>query len=134
MGDVLSLIPPAIIDNFCFHAVKKIGDVLSSYFSSNGKETMTLHGSRLFLRLGAVSGAVALSMAAYGAHAFNAEDENGEQLKKIYKTGHKVHLVQSVALVCSPLCNRPNLIGSSLCKRLCIIDIMCTSLKLLKPR
>lgn len=71
MGDVLSLIPPAIIDNFCFHAVKKIGDVLSSYFSSNGKETMTLHGSRLFLRLGAVSGAVALSMAAYGAHGNN---------------------------------------------------------------
>ncbi|XP_022287828.1 transmembrane protein 256 homolog [Crassostrea virginica] len=75
-------------------------------------EIMALSGSRFFVRLGGLSGAVAVSMAAYGAHAFKVDDEKGAQLKKTFETGNKMHLVHSVALVCSPLCGRPYLTGA----------------------
>ncbi|XP_061171017.1 transmembrane protein 256 homolog [Saccostrea cucullata] len=94
--------------------VEKAAGEVRQEVTSKAKEVMALHGSRFFLRIGGLSGAVAVSMAAYGAHAFKVEDEKGEQLKKIFDTGSKMHLVHSAALVCSPLCNRPYLTGSLL--------------------
>lgn len=48
-------------------AEKAAGEV-SETVKSRVRDAMTLHGSRFFLRLGGLSGAVAVSMAAYGAH------------------------------------------------------------------
>lgn len=81
---------------------------------TKASEAMAFHGSRFFLRIGGLSGAAAVSLAAYGAHAFKAEDEKGEQLKRTFDTGNKMHMVHSVALMCSPLCGRPYLTGTLL--------------------
>jgi hypothetical protein len=48
--------------------VKRAAEEVSETVKSRVRDAMTLHGSRFFLRLGGLSGAVAVSMAAYGAH------------------------------------------------------------------
>ncbi|XP_062570580.1 transmembrane protein 256-like isoform X1 [Saccostrea cucullata] len=59
------------------------------------------------LRIGGLSGIVAVSMAAYGAHAFKEKKKNSKELRKIYKKGYMMHLVHSVALTYSDTCNKP---------------------------
>ena len=51
--------------------------------------------SRLWLRVGALSGSTSVAAAAYGAHAMgNADDA----LKKAFENGNKLHMIHSVAL------------------------------------
>ncbi|XP_062570579.1 transmembrane protein 256 homolog [Saccostrea cucullata] len=68
-----------------------------------------LQKSTVFLRIGGLSGALAVSMAAYGAHA-PALQEN-LQRRQIYEKGYKMQLAHSVALAYSDNCNKPFLTG-----------------------
>jgi len=62
-----------------------------------------------FLRLAGVSGALAVAMGAYGAHAFSADRPD---LKKVYDTANFHHFVHTLALLAVPLCRRPALTGT----------------------
>ncbi|XP_069104121.1 transmembrane protein 256 homolog [Argopecten irradians] len=69
---------------------------------------MALAG-RNFVRLAGLSGSVAVCMAAYGAHGMSQAEE---KKKRIYDIGNNFHLIHSVALLGTPLCRRPVLVGS----------------------
>ncbi|OWF49687.1 transmembrane protein 256 homolog [Mizuhopecten yessoensis] len=71
------------------------------------ESTMALAG-RNFVRLAGLSGSVAVCMAAYGAHGMSKAEE---KKKRIYDIGNNFHLIHSVALLGTPLCNRPILVG-----------------------
>jgi len=72
--------------------------------------SMNSLAGRHFIRIAGLSGGIAVGMAAYGAHAFKADEEN-EKAKTIFDSGNKLHLIHSVALLGVPLTRRPNLIG-----------------------
>ncbi|KAL3848298.1 hypothetical protein ACJMK2_019166 [Sinanodonta woodiana] len=63
--------------------------------------------------LAGLSGATAVIMAAYGAHAFPSKNSNEdtENLKKIFEVGNTMHLIHSAALLAVPLTKKPNLVG-----------------------
>ncbi|XP_014773720.1 transmembrane protein 256 homolog [Octopus bimaculoides] len=63
-----------------------------------------------FVRLAGISGALAVGMAAIGAHVIHAKSKNTE-LKQVFDTGNSMHLLHSVALLTVPLTRRPNLTG-----------------------
>ncbi|XP_069500538.1 transmembrane protein 256 [Ambystoma mexicanum] len=70
-------------------------------------------GARAWGRLGAVSGALAVSAAAYGAHGFRINNKD-EYLKQLYETSNRYHMLHSLALLAVPHCRRPLLAGSLL--------------------
>ncbi|XP_062570581.1 transmembrane protein 256 homolog isoform X2 [Saccostrea cucullata] len=57
------------------------------------------------LRIGGLSGIVAVSMAAYGAHV--PDLQNNLQRRQIYEKGYKMQLLHSVALAHSENCRFP---------------------------
>ncbi|KAM5125456.1 transmembrane protein 256 homolog [Mantella aurantiaca] len=64
-------------------------------------------------RVGAVSGALAVSLGAYGAHGFRRSDRD-EYQKELFATGNQYHFLHSLALLAVPHCKRPLLAGSLL--------------------
>ncbi|KAK6194516.1 hypothetical protein SNE40_000138 [Patella caerulea] len=80
--------------------------------------------ARGFIRIAGLSGATAIAMGAYGAHAFK-ESEAAEKLKVTYDTGYKMHLVHSVALLAVPLTRRPYLVGSLMTTGLVLFSASC---------
>ncbi|XP_041348648.1 transmembrane protein 256 homolog [Gigantopelta aegis] len=64
-----------------------------------------------FVRIAGLSGAIAVAMSAYGAHAFRTSDAD-EALKETFNVGNKQHLIHSVALLGSCLARRPMLVGT----------------------
>ncbi|XP_060078618.1 transmembrane protein 256 homolog [Ylistrum balloti] len=72
------------------------------------ESTMALAG-RNFVRLAGLSGSMAVCMAAYGAHGMSQAEE---KKKKIFDIASNFHLIHSVALLGTPLCSRPLLVGS----------------------
>ncbi|KAK3602486.1 hypothetical protein CHS0354_022352 [Potamilus streckersoni] len=64
--------------------------------------------------LAGLSGATAVIMAAYGAHAFTARNSNEdtENLKKIFEVGNNMHLIHSAALLAVPLTKKPVLVSA----------------------
>uniref|UniRef100_A0A194ANL2 Putative transmembrane protein 256-like protein n=1 Tax=Pinctada fucata TaxID=50426 RepID=A0A194ANL2_PINFU len=67
--------------------------------------------ARHLIRLAGLSGAVAVSMAAYGEHGLKPKDEEEQKLKKIFDVGNKMHLIHSVALLACPASRKPILTG-----------------------
>ncbi|XP_075437259.1 transmembrane protein 256 [Ascaphus truei] len=68
---------------------------------------------RLWGRIGAFSGALAVTAGAYGAHGFRRSDRD-DYLKELYATGNHYHFLHSLALLAVPHCRRPLLAGSLL--------------------
>ncbi|XP_068129950.1 transmembrane protein 256 [Hyperolius riggenbachi] len=68
---------------------------------------------RVWGRVGAVSGALAVTLGAYGAHGFRRSDRD-DYLKELYATGNQYHFLHSLALLAVPHCRRPLLAGSLL--------------------
>uniref|UniRef100_A0A8C5PF94 Transmembrane protein 256 n=1 Tax=Leptobrachium leishanense TaxID=445787 RepID=A0A8C5PF94_9ANUR len=68
---------------------------------------------RLWGRVGALSGAAAVSAGAYGAHGLRRSDRD-EYLKELFATGNHYHFLHSLALLAVPHCRRPLLAGSLL--------------------
>nr|XP_033781031.1 transmembrane protein 256 isoform X3 [Geotrypetes seraphini] len=64
---------------------------------------------RLFLRVGAVSGALAVAAGAYGAHGQRLSVQDDYQ-KELYSTANKYHFLHSLALLAVPQCRKPLLI------------------------
>ncbi|XP_069623685.1 transmembrane protein 256 [Ranitomeya imitator] len=64
-------------------------------------------------RVGAVSGALAVTAGAYGAHGFRRSDRD-DYLKELYETSNRYHFLHSLALLAVPHCRRPMLAGSLL--------------------
>ncbi|CAI7808104.1 unnamed protein product [Closterium sp. NIES-54] len=60
-------------------------------------------------KVAAVSGAAAVGLGAYGAHAFKPENP---VYKEVWRTGNLYHLVHSAALLASPLVKRPDVVSS----------------------
>ncbi|ELT96345.1 hypothetical protein CAPTEDRAFT_168421 [Capitella teleta] len=71
---------------------------------------MLPQGGRAYVRLAGLSGATAVIMGAYGAHAFRQSAKSPE-LKLTYDTGNRYHLIHSAVLLAVPLTKRPNLVG-----------------------
>ncbi|XP_052219230.1 transmembrane protein 256 homolog [Dreissena polymorpha] len=79
-----------------------------------------------FVRVAGLSGAVAVAMAAYGAHAFNHEGNEEEQkLKNVFESGNKMHLFHSVAMMAVPLTRNPNLVGCTMATGMLIFSGSC---------
>ncbi|KAM4675090.1 transmembrane protein 256 [Discoglossus pictus] len=68
---------------------------------------------RLWGRVGAISGALAVTAGAYGAHGLRRSDRD-DYLKELYATGNQYHFLHSLALLAVPHCRRPMLAGSLL--------------------
>lgn len=66
-----------------------------------------------FVRVGGLSGALAVSLGAYGAHMFHPDKEH-QELKHVFDIGNNIHLVHSAALLAIPMTRRPVLAGSLL--------------------
>ncbi|XP_030042779.1 transmembrane protein 256 [Microcaecilia unicolor] len=66
---------------------------------------------RLFLRIGAVSGSLAVGAGAYGAHGQRIIEQE-EYNKELYKTANRYHFLHSLALLAVPHCRKPLLAGS----------------------
>nr|XP_034330250.1 transmembrane protein 256 homolog [Crassostrea gigas] len=100
-----------MIQNTVYFVLKGV-----DYFLQTRNEAKDLHVSRIFFKLGGLSGAAALSMAAYHEVAFRTNDESNtrEHLTKIFETGNKMHMVNSVALLCAPCYGRPYFTGTLL--------------------
>ncbi|XP_015705990.1 transmembrane protein 256 [Coturnix japonica] len=68
----------------------------------------------VWLRVGALSGSVAVAAAAYGAHGFRRSDRDDYQ-KEIFDTANRYHLLHSLVLLSVPRCRRPSVAGALLC-------------------
>jgi len=64
-----------------------------------------------FVRVGGLSGAIAVMMGAYGAHAFHP-DKSEKNLKNVFDIANQIHLVHSVALLAIPMTHRPVVAGT----------------------
>lgn len=87
-------------------------------------EKMNTGAGRNFVKIAGVSGAFAVIMSAYGAHAFNSQTEE-VRLKNVYESGNKMHLIHSVALLGVPLTRRPVLVGSLMTTGLILFSGTC---------
>ncbi|XP_072255326.1 transmembrane protein 256 [Pyxicephalus adspersus] len=65
---------------------------------------------RVWGRVGALSGSLAVGLGAYGAHGFRRSDRD-DYLKELFETGNKYHFLHSLALLAVPHCRRPHLAG-----------------------
>lgn len=81
-------------------------------------------GSRAFARVAGASGAIAVMMSAYGAHAFNENTED-KSLKNVFDVSNRMHLVHSVALLGVPLCRKPALVGGLMTAGICLFSGTC---------
>ncbi|XP_006627425.1 transmembrane protein 256 [Lepisosteus oculatus] len=66
-----------------------------------------------FQRLAGVSGALAVSAGAYGAHGFRRSDRD-EYLKEMFETANKYHFLHSLALLGAARCRKPVVAGTLL--------------------
>jgi len=64
-----------------------------------------------WIRVAGLSGAIAVSMGAYGAHGLkNVSDDQ----RLVFETANRYHFIHTLAMLAVPLTNRPNLVGSLL--------------------
>ncbi|RUS76530.1 hypothetical protein EGW08_015702 [Elysia chlorotica] len=68
-------------------------------------------GTRAFVRLAGLSGAVAVSLGAYGSHVFRHKDVNPE-LKVTFDIANKYHFIHTLGLLGTPMSSRPLLTGT----------------------
>nr|CAH0105322.1 unnamed protein product [Daphnia galeata] len=66
------------------------------------------------LRLAGLSGAAAVILGAYGAHAFVKKEDVSNEFKQVFETANKYHFLHTIALLGVPLCRRPQLTGTLL--------------------
>lgn len=70
-----------------------------------------------FVRIAGLMGATAVALGAYGAHRSYPKDlpkEKQTELQRIFETGNRYHFINSLALLCVPLCRCPKISGSLL--------------------
>lgn len=62
-----------------------------------------------FVRIAGVLGASAVALAAYGAHKSYPKDR-ADELRKIFESGNRIHMIHSVAMLGVPLCKYPKIV------------------------
>ncbi|XP_005089582.1 transmembrane protein 256 homolog [Aplysia californica] len=70
-------------------------------------------GARTFVRLAGISGAIAVSLGAYGSHVFRHKEVD-PRLKETFEIANKYHFLHSLALLAVPQTPRPVLTGTLL--------------------
>ncbi|GAQ85399.1 hypothetical protein KFL_002330090 [Klebsormidium nitens] len=70
---------------------------------------MAATGSSMWLQIAGISGAAAVALGAYGAHAFKPENQ---VYRGVFQTASSYHLIHSAALLATPLVKRPQLFGA----------------------
>merc|ERR1712002_79673 len=73
------------------------------------QEMQPRHGQN-FLRLAGLSGALAVGLGAYGAHAFKTETDD-EYLRNVFDTASRYHYIHTLALCATPLTRQPMIVG-----------------------
>ncbi|CAG5125718.1 unnamed protein product [Candidula unifasciata] len=68
-------------------------------------------GSRTFIRIAGLSGALAVALGAYGSHVFR-QKEIDERLKDTFEIANKYHLIHTLALLAVPFAKKPVLTGT----------------------
>lgn len=64
-----------------------------------------------WIRVAGLSGAIAVSMGAYGAHGLKKVPDDQ---KMVFETANRYHFIHTLAMFAVPMTNRPNLVGSLL--------------------
>uniref|UniRef100_A0A3P9AM18 Transmembrane protein 256 n=1 Tax=Esox lucius TaxID=8010 RepID=A0A3P9AM18_ESOLU len=72
-----------------------------------------LLGFQVFQRLAGVSGALAVTAGAYGAHGFKNKDPD-DYSRVLYETANKYHFYHSIALLGASRCRKPAVAGTLL--------------------
>jgi len=85
---------------------KKSSDLVANEMQSLVRSTHPM------LRIAGLSGASAVILGAYGAHAFMKKEGVDMEFKQVFETANKYHFLHSLALLGVPLCRKPLLTGS----------------------
>lgn len=64
-----------------------------------------------WIRVAGLSGAIAVSMGAYGAHGLKKVPDDQ---KMVFETANRYHFLHTLAMFAVPMTNRPNLVGTLL--------------------
>ncbi|XP_029213543.2 transmembrane protein 256 homolog [Acropora millepora] len=67
-----------------------------------------------FQKLAGISGALAVALGAYGAHAPSLNKESAKKYKEVFMTGNLYHHIHNLALLAMPFAKRPLLFGGLL--------------------
>ncbi|BFZ00771.1 hypothetical protein BsWGS_03810 [Bradybaena similaris] len=68
-------------------------------------------GSRTFIRIAGLSGALAVALGAYGSHVFQRKEVD-ERLKDIFGIANKYHFIHTLGLLAVPFAKKPVLTGT----------------------
>ncbi|TMW59538.1 hypothetical protein Poli38472_004607 [Pythium oligandrum] len=74
------------------------------------KTAVVVPSASFWWKLGAVSGATAVALGAFGAHGLQTRVKDPKMLKN-WETAAHYHLIHSVVLLAAPLSKRPGLTG-----------------------
>jgi len=76
------------------------------------REVQMASAGRAFTRIAGLSGAAAVSLGAYGSHAFLNKKDVDQKLKNTFEIANKYHFLHTLALLAVPLTSRPMLTGT----------------------
>ncbi|XP_073256213.1 transmembrane protein 256 homolog [Porites lutea] len=79
----------------------------------------------LFHKIASVSGALAIALGAYGAHASSMNQESAKKFKESFMTGNLYHHLHNLALLAVPFAKRPILYGSLMCAGILLFSGSC---------
>jgi uncharacterized membrane protein YgdD (TMEM256/DUF423 family) len=85
----------------------------------------------VWLQVAGISGAAAVALGAYGAHAFKPENE---VYRGVFQTASSYHLIHSAALLATPLVKRPQLVGGLLTAGIVLFCGSCYTVALTEER
>lgn len=106
--------------SWCSQALSPTREVEKVIF----REVDTMFHTRCFVRVAGLSGALAVVLAAYGSHGFN-ESNADPRLKRVFYTANKIHFLHTLALLASPLTNRPFMVGTLLVTGIVVFSGSC---------
>ncbi|XP_022801773.1 transmembrane protein 256 homolog [Stylophora pistillata] len=64
----------------------------------------------IFHKIAGVSGALAIALGAYGAHAKSLNEEDAKKYKESFMTGNLYHHIHNLLILATPFAKRPNLL------------------------
>lgn len=125
--NLIAYVSDAVTDNFVTRYVRGYSHGPSSPPSSPHDLSMKppawagqlVRSGGIFVRLAGLSGALAVALGAYGAHALFKRDDIPEELKEAYDRANHYHFLHTLALLGVPLTRRPALVSS------CVVLLLC---------
>lgn len=100
----------------CSGITNSVGNILSPRVAAVEsiviREVGMATQGRNFIRIAGLSGAAAVSLGAYGSHAFLNKKDVDQRLKNTFEIANKYHFLHTLALLAVPLTSRPMLTGT----------------------